>query len=308
MRTWAAVATVLLAATWACAAAPDDVPDGPFKEYYPNGKVGAEGMVKNGQRNGDWRFYSPNGTHLYTLGFKDGERVVPPPMTIKDEKLGFTVTIPAGFVDFPGGAALMPGNLYTRALVHDDSKITVICIRDLGLLLPDEPPSMDAFLEGVQSGVKRASGNLNEKLGVDAHDFSSPGVSSKEVIWGAFHVWQFRLLAKADIGESVTFGTFIPLKPHGIIVMSTGPVADEKEVEQATSALLASLDGPAGYATSRAEKLGEGVGTMAVIAVVVYFVIRSKKKRAAAALEPPLSSLEIDDAALPPSGEEGGGK
>jgi antitoxin component YwqK of YwqJK toxin-antitoxin module len=36
--------------------------NGPFKEYYQNGKLKAEGEYMTGKKNGEWKFYLPNGT------------------------------------------------------------------------------------------------------------------------------------------------------------------------------------------------------------------------------------------------------
>jgi len=35
--------------------------NGPYKEYYPNGKIKAEGEYMTGKKNGEWKFYLQNG-------------------------------------------------------------------------------------------------------------------------------------------------------------------------------------------------------------------------------------------------------
>jgi antitoxin component YwqK of YwqJK toxin-antitoxin module len=52
---------------------------GPYRSYFPNGKVAVEGMFVNGQRDGEWKFHFPSGslsgTVVYDLGTRNGPDV-----------------------------------------------------------------------------------------------------------------------------------------------------------------------------------------------------------------------------------------
>ena len=52
------------------------VKDGPYTEYYSNGKLKAEGEIENGLREGSWISYSAEGVIMskcdYTKGVKNG--------------------------------------------------------------------------------------------------------------------------------------------------------------------------------------------------------------------------------------------
>jgi antitoxin component YwqK of YwqJK toxin-antitoxin module len=52
-------------------------PDGPFKAYYPDGKLKMEGVITAGHRDGQWTSYHPNGVKAsennYILGQLTGK-------------------------------------------------------------------------------------------------------------------------------------------------------------------------------------------------------------------------------------------
>jgi antitoxin component YwqK of YwqJK toxin-antitoxin module len=48
--------------------------DGPYVEKYPDGQVRIEGVIKNGERNGQWTAYYPDGTKQSEDFFEDGKK------------------------------------------------------------------------------------------------------------------------------------------------------------------------------------------------------------------------------------------
>src|ERR1039457_5726190 len=55
----------------------DGNPEGPYKEYYENGKLEAEGTIIDGRKEGMWNFYSEDGglqaKGEFNRGFKNGK-------------------------------------------------------------------------------------------------------------------------------------------------------------------------------------------------------------------------------------------
>ena len=52
-----------------------DVDHGVRREYFPDGRVKAEGRMKDGELHGKWRWYRKDGTLLRTGEFRDGDKV-----------------------------------------------------------------------------------------------------------------------------------------------------------------------------------------------------------------------------------------
>lgn len=50
------------------------IPDGPYRENYPDGKIKFEGEIKNGSRFGLWKSYYPSGEKQSEDYFEDGKK------------------------------------------------------------------------------------------------------------------------------------------------------------------------------------------------------------------------------------------
>jgi hypothetical protein len=290
-----AVAAILSASSLWAAGAPA-IPDGPYKEYYDNGKVRAEGTARNGQRDGPWTFYSPTGQFLFRTEYKDGQHVPAPARTLKDERCGFTVTIPPGYEEYPAGkVSAMVLYAFINAW-ETDGVSTAISIDDLGGTIGPEQPLESAVMKGMDEATKGdTSKKLSEITGKDV-PLSADAPKFTQLPWGTFSVWRMTSHLKAGDQEILVNGVQIPLRPKAIQVLVAADPSQEKESEATLDAVLATLHGEAGYDASSDEALGravgEAVGAGALVVVVLYLVHRANKKRAAAAAsaadEPPM--------------------
>jgi antitoxin component YwqK of YwqJK toxin-antitoxin module len=51
------------------------VPQGPFHDFWPNGKVACEGQYYEGKQEGIWHFYNMDGSLMEIIHFKDGKEI-----------------------------------------------------------------------------------------------------------------------------------------------------------------------------------------------------------------------------------------
>jgi antitoxin component YwqK of YwqJK toxin-antitoxin module len=48
---------------------------GPYRDFWTNGKVASEGQFQEGQKEGIWHYYNPDGTFRELVEFKAGREV-----------------------------------------------------------------------------------------------------------------------------------------------------------------------------------------------------------------------------------------
>ena len=54
-----------------------ELKDGPYEDYYPNGKIKSKGIILNGQKTGIWTYYNQYGDLLSRKEFNNGVPIIP---------------------------------------------------------------------------------------------------------------------------------------------------------------------------------------------------------------------------------------
>lgn len=180
---------------------------------------------------------------------------------IRDEALGFTMTVPEGFVDYPPGRE-QQGTPY--AYVKGEpatTDFTIIGIKPMGGTIGREPMPASELpqADGIKFDLRR------EK-------------------WKSFDIEVLVGVAQQEPGIAVLVAQ-VPLKRQAIQVAVTAPLARQAELLPLLRSLLASLDGPSNWLTDkeRSLKTGEVIGGLAVVlGLAVWAFTRWRKRRMAA--------------------------
>jgi hypothetical protein len=162
---------------------------------------------------------------------------------IHDEKLGFTLTVPDGFVDFPAGKE-QPGTAYAYLKgTPGTDDFAIITIKSMGGTIGREALERKDLpkIDGIKFDLRRDK-------------------------WKSFDIDVMVGTARQEgIGVYVAVAQ-VPLKREAVEVVVAGPEARKAEVLALLRSLLASLDGPSNWLTDgeRSTRLGEVAGGLVV--------------------------------------------
>jgi len=181
---------------------------------------------------------------------------------IRDEALGFTMTVPDGFVDYPPGRQQQDT---TYAYLKGDpgtTDFTIIGIKPMGGTIGREPMPASELpqTDGIKFDLRR------EK-------------------WKSFDIEVLVGVAQQEPGIAVLVAQ-VPLKRQAIQVAVTAPLARQAELLPLLRSLLASLDGPSNWLTGkeRSLKTGETIGGLAVVLGLAGWAFARWRKRRTAAV------------------------
>jgi len=185
---------------------------------------------------------------------------------IRDAKLGFTLTLPPGFVDFPAGRT-QPGTVYSYIKGDPGSDdYAIVAIIPMGGTIGREPLT--------SAGLPHADG-VQFSLGRDK--------------WKSFDVDVMVGVARQENVSILVRIAQVPLKREAIQVAVTGPEARRAELTALLQTLLASLDGESNWLTNseRAYRGGKAaVGLVALALAGLLFWRQRKRSRGPSAGAP----------------------
>jgi len=143
--------------------------------------------------------------------------------TIRDERLGITVTLPDGFVPVP--AESRPPDFpfcYARDFSQPDRSLS-IAFRGCGVLVMDDKMTTDEI-----AAIKE--------------DF--PGAEIVSEHWKAIRLDVIRLARTDPDGvRRVYYGTSLPFQPEAIAIRVSGPEEQDAEVREQLQSVLRTFDG-----------------------------------------------------------------
>jgi len=92
-------------------------------------------------------------------------------------------------------------------------------------------------------------------------------VTLEKTRWKSFDIDVFRVVEKAGNISMLTFNAQVPLKPHAIQVMVSGPASDETSLRQQMQQVVASVDGPTNWLTTdeRISRAAAGGGRLILL-------------------------------------------
>jgi hypothetical protein len=180
---------------------------------------------------------------------------------VKNAELGYTITVPDGFVDHPDGMTGSP---------------------DLVSCWIEETPAADAG--AVVLCVQRLRGTLGRERMTQA-DLPEPGMQLANFKWKEFDIQGARAVTEQEDGRVVALVAAVPLKPEAIQLLVAAPESETARAEALMSSTLATLQGESNWLTStqRAELAGEVFGRCAAVAGAIWFAIWYRRRRRAAA-------------------------
>jgi hypothetical protein len=176
---------------------------------------------------------------------------------IRDEALGFTLTVPEGFADYPPGRQLS-GTLYAYATGEPGTDdFTMIGIKPMGGTIGREPLPASELpqAEGIKFDLRR------EK-------------------WKSFDIDVMVGVTTQGLGAAVVIAQ-VPLKRQAIQVAVTAPDARQADLLPLLRSLLASLDGPSNWLTDaeRSRRAGTVIGGLAVVLGLAGWAFARWRKR-----------------------------
>jgi hypothetical protein len=180
---------------------------------------------------------------------------------LKDEKLGFRVTIPDGFKPEPSS-------------VHGDTVYAYVRAED--------------STGAVQAILIEKMGGIIGRESIASHDVSklAPQASVSQLKWKSFDVDVIRMPQQKQGIDIVVLTAQVPLKHEAIQLAVAGEKSNEPALWDLLKALLASLEGESNWLSTgqRIEKAmnalyGLGVVVAVIVIVVVWFVRRGRKRR-----------------------------
>jgi hypothetical protein len=183
---------------------------------------------------------------------------------IRDEALGFTLTVPEGFVDYPPGRE-QQGTPYAYVKGQPGTTdFTIIGVKPMGGTIGREPLPASELpqADGIKFDLRR------EK-------------------WKSFDIEVLVGVAQQEPGIAVLVAQ-VPLKRQAIQLAVTSPLARQAELLPLLRSLLASLDGPSNWLTDRERSLraGKAIGGLAVmLGLAGWAIARWRKRRRTAAVE-----------------------
>jgi len=180
---------------------------------------------------------------------------------LQDARLGFKVTVPDGFADYPAGKQ-QPGTLYSYVRgTPGTSDFAIVSIKPMGGTIGRDPllPSELPHVDGVEFTVRP------EK-------------------WKSFHIEVLVGVARqTDLALLVQVAQ-VPLKHEAIQLLVVGPEAHRAELNALLQTLLASLDGQSSWLTDaeRSYRLGKAVGLVVgfvlALSIALWLVWRLRKR------------------------------
>jgi len=259
--------------------------NGPYTEYYENGKVRLKGPYRNGARHGVWTIHGANGFLLFKSLYRDDKRILGQARTIEERQRGFTLTIPGGFEEYPGGR--LAENV-THAFVSydpetDEASTFIMLVRLKGPVGPETPP-LEAVRKGMFRGIARSEGLLEEVLGQPLK-VTDPTMRLEKVTWHSLQLHAFCF--RGRFGDMDAFGRMavVPLGRRTLMIGVVGNEARKAEVDETLQALLASLKGDVGYhepvslaAIAGVLAVGGGLAFTAGIVIVIYVAVTAKRR------------------------------
>ena len=176
---------------------------------------------------------------------------------LQDARLGFTMTVPAGFADYPPGKG-QTGTLYSYVKGTPGSNdFAIVSIKPMGGTIGREPlPSSELpHVDGVEFTVRR------EK-------------------WKTFEVDVLVGTARQNDAALLVQVAQVPLKREAIELAVTGPEARRGELSALLQTLLGSLDGQSNWLTDveRSYRLGKAAALVVALALAIWFVWRRRKR------------------------------
>ena len=173
--------------------------------------------------------------------------------------LGYQLTVPEGFVEFPEGRASNPDlvECWTEEEPASQQGAMILCVQRLHGVIGREAMRPDEVPVGAQLTTLR---------------------------WREFDVQGVRAQVERDEGPAFSLVAQVPLKPEAIQLLVAGPADQVERGDTLLRATLASLQGKSNWLTSaeRSERLGKSVGIWISIAFAVGVVFYMRKRRAAA--------------------------
>jgi len=140
-----------------------------------------------------------------------------------NSQLGFNVTLPDGLDDFSTNMRIK--SLISRASVDASKKglIELVAVQDMGGPIGREDLS------------KKPNKPENTTL--------------EKTAWKGFDVDVFKVVENIRGVSFVTFNAQVPLKPHAIQIMVSGPTYDENKLRKEAQTIVASVQGPTNWLT-----------------------------------------------------------
>lgn len=178
---------------------------------------------------------------------------------VKNAELGYSLTLPQGFTDFPEARA-------QKDVVDAWSEATPVSANGAVVLL-----------------VARMHGILpNEAMRQEDAPANTQVVSFK---WKSFDVSGFKTQASQAGKPVFVLVAQVPLRPEAVQLSVAGPVDQAARGQAIMEATLASLEGETNWLTSteRAGRLGTSAGWWISIAVALVAVLAWRKRRARSA-------------------------
>jgi len=178
---------------------------------------------------------------------------------VRNDELGYTLTPPPGFQEFPEGLSQKDVvGCWTEATPASADGAIVLCIQRMRGTLPRE-------------AMRQA-------------DVPAPTqvVSYK---WKGFDINGLRTLTEQNGRPVFVLVAQVPLRREAVQLFAGGPADQETRAQEIMMATLATFEGETNWLTSaqRSERLGRGVGTLLALVVAAVVVRIWRKRREAAA-------------------------
>ena len=194
---------------------------------------------------------------------------------VRDDKRGFTFTLPGGYRDFPEGRA-SPNII--QSFIRGDAGGP-----SFGFLNVEALGGSIARDETDRAIVERAARDSVRGTGLEFTSFDY-----EKVRWKNFDLDLVVAHASGGGQSLVMLGTQVPLAAEAIQIQVGGPASEQDRLRADLDGVLRSLEGKSNWLTDRerSERLGRGIGTLVlftvplVIGIVVLVAQRRRKKRA----------------------------
>ncbi|MBA4189502.1 MAG: hypothetical protein C0467_16055 [Planctomycetaceae bacterium] len=202
-----------------------------------------------------------------------------PPITVRDEKLNFTIVLPDGFVPAPDELRT-PGFPYNYVRdAQQPERMLFIRIRGTGVSVKQDEMTRDDLAD-----IKK----------------SFPGVEISKEQWKTFNLDGARQVSTDESGHRwVQYAVGIPLQGEAVLLIVSGPENREAEVKGLLKEVLGRFEGTPGWPISNQRQTTAKNGFVLknkhlVLAglgfLVVLFVVWRRRRRRRARLNVPIAS------------------